>query len=286
MCSGTFSDVILELANGRTVAFDRYGDARTNVVVLLHGLSSDRSSYGAVVEHLVAGPVAAGELEVLNVDLLGHGDSGHVSLDEYNAPSFAADVVALIEARVGLSVVVVGHSLGGVVAGAVAALRPDLVRALLLEDPPYFEGDDEVRNASPVATFFPKLVAAVRELQARSAPAGEYESLVAAIVASEDLAERAEALTRWDPSTMQAAVDGIVWRGFDPEAAVSCPITILRADPAMNAVFKPDHAPRVLAANPHANIVFVPGAAHNIHTGPTKATYLAELDAFLAANRR
>jgi pimeloyl-ACP methyl ester carboxylesterase len=277
--------VILELANGRTVAFDRYGDA-DNVVVLLHGLSSDRASYGEVVDHLVAGPVARGELEVLNVDLLGHGDSGHASLDEYNAPSFAADIVALIEARVGEPVVVVGHSLGGVVAGAVAALRPDLVRGLFLEDPPYFEGDEKVRNASPVATLFPKLVAAVRELQARSAPAVEYESLVAAITAPEDLAERAEALTRWDPSTMQAAVEGIVWQGFDPEAAVSCPLTILRADPAMNAVFKPEDAPRVLAANPHANIVFVPGAAHNVHNGPTKARYLAELDAFRLANRR
>lgn len=278
--------MILELANGPSVAFDRYGDAPGNVVVLLHGLSSNRASYGAVVEHLVAGPVARGELEVLNVDLRGHGDSGRASLDEYTAPRFAADIVGLIEARVGKPVIVVGHSLGGVVAGAVAALRPDLVRALFLEDPPYFEGDDEVRNASPVATFFPKLVAAVRELQARSAAPAEYEPLVAAITPPEDLAERAEGLTRWDPSTMQAAVEGIVWRGFDPEAAVSCPLTILRADPAMTAVFKPEDAPRVLAANPHANIVFVPGAAHNIHNGPTKATYLAELDAFLLANRR
>jgi pimeloyl-ACP methyl ester carboxylesterase len=76
-----------------------------------------------------------------------------------------------------------------------------------------------------------------------------------------------------------------VWRGFDPVAVVVCPLTILRADPAMNAVFKPEDAPRMLAANPQTNIVFVPGAAHNIHNGPSKSTYLAELDAFLAANR-
>ena len=46
-----------------------------------------------------------------------------------------ADAVATCEA-IGQSVLVVGHSLGGVTAAALAQHRPDLVKAVVLEDPP------------------------------------------------------------------------------------------------------------------------------------------------------
>ncbi len=273
----------LELTTGQTIAFDRHGDPAARPVVLLHGLSGNRTTYSDVISHLLAGPVGGGELQVLNVDLRGHGDSGHASLEQYNSGSYAADIAELIKTVVGRPALVVGHSLGGVVAAKLAIDHPSVVLGLFLEDPPFFEGDAAVRNASPVAAFFPKLVAAVSDLQARSAPASDYEPLVAAMTTPADLAARCEGLTRWDPMTMQAAVDGIVWSDFDPEAKIICPLMILRADPACGAVFKAVDEPLVRAANPHANVVMVADAPHQIHGGPTAGAYLAQFDEFLQA---
>jgi pimeloyl-ACP methyl ester carboxylesterase len=80
---------------------------------------------------------------------------------------------------------------------------------------------------------------------------------------------------------MQAAIEGIVWQGFDPAASFHCPLTILAADPAFGAVFLPEDVAPVLATNPSARIVQVPGAGHSIRVGATFDAYTAELERFL-----
>jgi pimeloyl-ACP methyl ester carboxylesterase len=272
-----------ELLSGLSIGFDHMGDRNAPALVLLHGLSSYRRTYASVIEHLQP-RIDANALQLLNVDLRGHGESGHGPLDGYTADTYAADVCELVRAHIDGPVFVAGHSLGGVVAGAVAAREPSLVRGLFLEDPPYFEGDAAVRNASPVATFFPKMVAAIRELQGRSAPISDYKQLLASMSTPEQLDEKAEVFSRWDPNTMQAAIDGIVWETFNPEAKVLCPLTILQADPAMGGVFKPADGPKVLAANPHANVVPVQGAGHSIRDTHLNV-YVTELDRLFNANQ-
>jgi pimeloyl-ACP methyl ester carboxylesterase len=273
----------ISLATRQTLSYDHYGQVDAQPLVLLHGLSGSRATYIDVVDHLGRGPVATGALQVFTVDLRGHGQSSRGTYETYDTAHYAADIVAFIEQVIGKPIALVGHSLGGLVAAQTATTRPDLVQAVLLEDPPFGEGDDAVRNASPVAAFFPKLVAAVRELQGRNAPAAEYESLVRDTTAPEDWATRCEMLRQWDPTTMQAAIDGVVWHTFDPAARFAMPVTILQADPAFGGVFKPEDGPVVMATNPHADIVLVPGAAHGIHNRPTLPAYLRELDRFVAS---
>jgi pimeloyl-ACP methyl ester carboxylesterase len=266
-----------------SIAVDQHGDTAAQAMVLLHGLSGYRSSYERVIGGLT-GLLDQRRLQILNIDLRGHGDSGHASLGDYTAEAYAADVCEVVDSMIGARVLVVGHSLGGVVGGAMAAIRPDLVKALFLEDPPYFEGDAEVRNASPVAAFFPKYVAAIRAMQSRNALAAEYVPLIAELTPPEERDAKALSCTKWDPNTMQAAIDGIVWQDFNPEAKVVCPLTILQADPQMGGVFKTEDGPKVTAANPHANIVFVAGAGHNIRGGEQRAFYFQELETFIASN--
>jgi pimeloyl-ACP methyl ester carboxylesterase len=273
----------ITLPTHQPLSFDHYGDVDAQPVVFLHGLSGSRATYAEVVDHLLPGPVASGTVQIFMIDMRGHGQSSWSTYETYDTAHYAADIIAFIEQVIGKPIALVGHSLGGLVAAATATARPDLVQALLLEDPPFFEGDEAVRNASPVASFFPKLVAAVRALQARSAPLSDYEPLVRDTTAPEDWAARCEMLRGWDPSTMQAAIDGVVWRTFDPVATFTCPVTILQADPAFGGVFKPEDGPLVMATNPHADVVLVEGAAHGIHDQPTLPAYLRELDRFLAS---
>jgi len=263
--------VLTSLRTGQTLAFDRLGNPDAPPIVLLHGLSGSRLSYGAVVAHL--------EGDVWNVDLRGHGESSRATLESYDAQSYAADVAALIESEIRRPALVVGHSLGGVAAAQLGRSRPDLVAAVFLEDPPLYEGDAQRRENSPTAKFFPQLIAAVRELQDRSAPVDDYLPLVTEPTA-EEASARCASLHRWDPTTMEAAVAGIVWSGFDPDAVLSCPVTIVRADPTL-AVFTADDADRFAAANPHARIHAVPGASHTVHASPTLAPYLTHLQAFV-----
>lgn len=271
--------MLLAIDHGHAIAFDRYGDERAPLLVLLHGLSGARSTYAAVVQHLVDGAVARGRLQVVNVDLRGHGESSHVEPERYDAASYASDIAAVIEHVDAGPALVVGHSLGGVVAAALAHARPTLVARLLLEDPPLFEGDDARRAASPVASFFPMFVAAVRGLQARGADQAEFEELVRPTASDPDAVEaRALGLTGWDPATMEAAVDGTVWRTFDPAASLACPVTVLRADPQLGAVFSAADEATWRAANPQSEVVMIEGATHSIHDTATRASYLHHLD--------
>jgi len=85
-------------------------------LVLVHGITESRHSWAPLLS-----PLAADHL-VLAVDLRGHGDSDHS--DPYDPLTYAADVVETATALGIEHPLVVGHSLGGVVASAFAAIAP------------------------------------------------------------------------------------------------------------------------------------------------------------------
>lgn len=260
------------------LAHDVHGPANGRIVALLHGLSSCRGGYGSTARRL-----ASKGFRVVAIDLRGHGDSPKVSLNEYNADAYAVDVIALLE-RLGAKkdVVIAGHSLGGVVAAHIARLRPDLVAAVFLEDPPLFEGDKARREASPAAKFFPYIVKTVRSLQSQNAPASAYAKLAGPDATEEEASTRCVGLTKWDPTAMEAALAGILWKGYDPSIKLHCPVTVLAADPAVGPVFTPGDGELFKKTNPHARIVTVKKTGHTIRGGKNgEAKYAEELDAFL-----
>jgi pimeloyl-ACP methyl ester carboxylesterase len=268
------------------LAFDTHGPSDGRTIVLLHGLSDNRRTWDGCVEDL------ARSHRLLVADLRGHGESPHGG--SYRAGDYATDVAELIEAEVGGPAIVVGHSLGGLTASALAAARPDLVAAIFLGDPPLFEGDAEARAASPAAAFFPAFVAAVRAWQAAGADEAEvvaatggqpspHGGTVVERVGPEAVAARARGLLRFDPRAMDAAIDGSTWDGYDPTAAMACPVTVLRADPAVGAVFLPENEAPYRAAVPHAEVILAAGQDHGIHGDPVgRGLFLDALEQFLA----
>jgi len=96
-------------------------------VVFLHGLAGHRGEWQPVIDRLDSG------VGVVAPDLRGHGASwvadAPITLDR---ASFVSDVVAVIERFADQPVVLVGQSMGGVVATLVAHARPGLVRHLVL----------------------------------------------------------------------------------------------------------------------------------------------------------
>lgn len=86
------------------------------LIVLVHGITESRRSWDPIVERLTA------DRTVLAVDVRGHGASPPA--DSYDALSMASDVRALVDALDLGEPLVVGHSMGGLVVTAYAALAP------------------------------------------------------------------------------------------------------------------------------------------------------------------
>lgn len=102
------------------------GEFADGTVVLLHSLAMDRGVWDGVV------PLLAARYDVIAVDLSNHGASPR--LEDTTIEGMADEVAAVIRAQVGGAAVVVGMSLGGCVAQALAAAHPELVRGLGLVD--------------------------------------------------------------------------------------------------------------------------------------------------------
>jgi pimeloyl-ACP methyl ester carboxylesterase len=103
--------------------------------VLLHGLTDSGECWADAAARWVP------RYRVLAWDARGHGTSARFTPEQLEAgvgETMVADAVALLESLREQGIerpVLVGHSMGGGTAGSVAATRPDLVRAVVLEDP-------------------------------------------------------------------------------------------------------------------------------------------------------
>jgi pimeloyl-ACP methyl ester carboxylesterase len=116
----------------RSIDIPGPGDA----VLLLHGIGRS----GQVWEHVVYGLAARG-LRIVGLDLLGFGASPKPEWPAYSVDDHAAAVIATIEKlKLKRPLVIVGHSMGCLVAVRVARRRPDLVKHLVLFEMPLYEG--------------------------------------------------------------------------------------------------------------------------------------------------
>lgn len=99
-------------------------------LVFANSLGTDLRLWDALLPHLPSG------LRLLRYDKRGHGlsDAGFDSGEPAGIEGLADDAIALIEAAGCGPVVFVGLSIGGLIAQAVAARRPDLIRALVLSN--------------------------------------------------------------------------------------------------------------------------------------------------------
>lgn len=98
-------------------------------MLLVHGWSCDHTYFAPQAEHF------GKHHRVISVDLRGHGASDTPE-QEYTMAGFADDLAFLCE-QLGVDrPVVVGHSMGGVIAFEMAARHPDLVGAVVAIDSP------------------------------------------------------------------------------------------------------------------------------------------------------
>ena len=117
--------VTLSLPDGRELSALRYGNSAPTVT-LLHGAGLNAHTWDTTALLL--------QQPVLSIDLAGHGDSSWRDDAAYTARNLAEDVVRAIDEWTSEPQILVGQSLGGLTAAAVAAARPDLVLELITVD--------------------------------------------------------------------------------------------------------------------------------------------------------
>jgi pimeloyl-ACP methyl ester carboxylesterase len=265
---------LLDLA-GTTIAVRRWGDPGGRPMLLWHALGSETS--GAWYAEL-AGVLARRGLHVLALDGPGFGASPELAPDAFAVPLLAELAWRVADAAGLVRPVLLGHSWGGLVMLAAAALRPTDVAGLVLLDSGHYdytqrpgahpEWTFEERTASiatritdydDVDDLRARLQAEVRRpvtdalvagalAALRTAPDGRLQPIVTgptvAAAQSGMLAERP--LERW-PVLAQAGVDVLL---------------LLATEPTRDA--NEEGAAAVLAQHPDTDVRFLDGWGHDL----------------------
>ena len=121
---------------GVEVVYSQIGSGQP--VVLLHGFLEDRSMWNNYAEKL------SSEFKVISIDLLGQGQSGSTGYI-HSMHEQAAAVAAVLFIENVEKCTVIGHSMGGYVALALAEKQPNLVDGLMLFHSTAF-ADSEARK--------------------------------------------------------------------------------------------------------------------------------------------
>ena len=135
--------------DGFRLAYERSG-SKNNPVVLLHGWPGDHTDWDQLVPGLI--DIA----DVLRPDLRGFGQSDKHEADPeeiYSGRGQARAVIALMD-ELGLEgAVVAGYDVGSFVSQTIAAMRPQLVKALVVS-PPLPGAGQRVLELGPVTEFW------------------------------------------------------------------------------------------------------------------------------------
>jgi len=241
-------------------------------VAFLHGFSDSAQCWEPSIGALPG-------IRALAIDGRGHGESG-LPEEPVRYAAHGDDAALVLSGQPGGGrVVVVGHSMGAVSAAYLAASRPDLVRAVVLEDPP-----TGARSAGRQAEAWsmPTWLADLRtlDLPARIARGR-----------SENPAWPDDEFEPWAVSKGQVNPHLFDLRFHDADpltdllAAIRCPVLLIHGDTGRGSLISTEYANRCArAAAGEFRAVHIADAGHSVHRD-NRPQYLAELTRFLELYR-
>jgi pimeloyl-ACP methyl ester carboxylesterase len=251
-------------------------------LLLLHGVGRCAEDY----REFAAGLVIDWHIHAL--DFRGHGGSDRRP-GQYLVTDYARDTVAFVREAICQPVVIYGHSLGAMVALAVAAALPALVRGIVLEDPPFHTMGSRIAQTPWQALFTGMrkvagsgagtdgLAAALAELTVQ-VPGRSGLARLGQLRSSESLCFSARCLAQLDPEVFTPVIDGRWLDGYEEHelcTGVRCPTLLLQGDPAAGAALTNADADATMAALPACRRVRFPGVGHLIHQDQPEAVLRA-----------
>lgn len=119
--------MLLTHSDNKKTYYQEYGDPSNKAMLLLHGIGADHSMWKPQVQEF-----AEKGYYVLVPDMLGHGQSSKV--DSLELKDWHQQINDLAEERKLENFILVGVSMGGVIAQSYVVNYPDKVKALILSD--------------------------------------------------------------------------------------------------------------------------------------------------------
>ena len=258
-------------------------------LLLLHGVLR------AWDDFLCVCPLLETQWSVHGLDLRSHGASGHAG-GLYQVRDYVEDAASVVIEHFDEPVVLVGHSLGALVAAAVAAQVPRKVRAVVLEDPPFTQLGTDIQKTSHHALF-----AGIQGLLPSS---GSIENLAVQLAALEvplpatgetrplgdlrdaaSLRYSARCLQRMDPAVLEPLVAGRWMEGYDFRGtvkAISCPALLLQGETSLGGMLDDHDAQVATDLMTRETHIKLEGVGHLIHQMRTE-DYLRLVLSFLAS---
>jgi N-formylmaleamate deformylase len=242
------------LVDGKQFHYVRTGNGSKPALVLAHGFSDNGLCWLPTAQALEA------DYDVIMPDARGHGLSARVQPGE--VVDMAADLAGFIQG-LGLNQPVLGgHSMGGLVSSQVGARYPGLVRALILEDPAWFEPKmeeklKEAESPNPFAEWLAKLdKATLEQVMAKCrADSPTWREI--------ELLPWANSKKQFDQNFLKLGhAEEVKW----PEVArlISCPTLLITSDIDKGAIISAELARKAVEMNVNIHVANVSGVGHNI----------------------
>ncbi len=247
------------------------GDSNKPALVLVHGFSDNGLCWQ---------PVAAAledRFDIVMPDMHAHGLSARVQRGE--SIDMVGELAALIAALGLNNPIIAGHSMGASIASALGARYPDLPRALVLEDPPWFPQTPAERSPGILDENGPTALW-IKGLQRSSLEEVMSQCRV------EHPAWPEIVVLRWCEGKLQLDTNffttrDTIWKPWqDVAPAFKCPVLLITADPDKGGIVSAEVANAACAANPKIQAAHIPGAGHHVRFEKPEA-YMQVLIPFL-----
>lgn len=245
-------------------------DSPRPTLLLLHGVTRCAEDFKPIFDLL------APHWRIVALDHRGHGGSERAA--SYLVADFAADAVRFVREEIAAPVCIFGHSLGAMVAAAVAAELPQLVCGVVLADPPFHTMGQHIHASVWQAQFL-----GTREIARRGGTVDEITDALADIRLpfpggiSKRLGElrdraslvwSAECARQLDPEVLTPVVEGHWLTGYDELAIavrIRCPVLLLQADLRAGGALSDREAQLFAAKIPTCRLEQFPGVGHLLH---------------------
>jgi pimeloyl-ACP methyl ester carboxylesterase len=259
-------------ANGLPLHYIRTGSGDQPALLLLHGLTDNGRYWSRTAAAL------QDRFDVIMLDQRGHGQSARPS-GGYSAENMADDAAGVVHALRLAPVTVLGHSMGGSVAIALAAAYRDLVTRLLLLDPALRLSADEEDSGEQRRQRMDEWRRATLANQQRSLTELERRCI------AQHPAWSSEDCHYWAESNLQVYPDAIplfqvqqAWP--DLILRISCPVLLIYGDSDLGSIVDEDLAAEAARLAPNVTAVHIAGAGHSAHREQFDL-YIAAVRAFL-----
>ncbi|MCQ8186015.1 alpha/beta fold hydrolase [Parvularcula maris] len=245
------ADLYADVAGAR-IRYRVSGPEDGPTLLLLHGFTFSLESWDALADRLDE------RYRVVRYDLLGHGLTGPDPQERYapgDRASFAGEVIRALALE---QPVVIGNSLGGLIAWRLAAAEPELVRSLVLIAPGAFPFNGVTEEPAPIPPGVAFFLRSPSEPLLRASLASVYAD--PAVITEQKLALVGERMKGNGDAFIRSLELFTLPDPSDTLSVIEQPTLIIWGEE--DRIIPPMHGPLVADAMPKARLITYQGIGH------------------------